>query len=79
MISNFMPINWRTEINLEMYQLLEKQNLTERIENLNGTKTVKEMKSIMETLPSRDGENCDKYIQAKCQSQLTGRGYLRVH
>ena len=67
------------QINLEMYQLLEKQNLTERIENLNGTKTVKEIKSIMETLPSKDGERCDKYIPAKCQSQLTGRGHLRIH
>ena len=59
--------------------IVRKENLTERIENLNGTKTVKEMKSIVETLPSRDGEKCDKYVQAKCQPQLTGRGYLRVH
>lgn len=38
-----------------MYQLLEKQSLTER-KAPRGTKTVKEIESLTKTLPSRDGD-----------------------
>lgn len=71
-----MPIKLKTSINLEKYQLLEKQSLTER-ETPHGTKTIKEMESINETLPSWDGGLGEK--TAESQSQRAGRRHTKVH
>lgn len=45
-----MPIKWKTWINLEKYQLLEKQSLTER-ETPRGPKTMKKWDPLTKPCP----------------------------
>lgn len=66
-----MPINLKTQINLEEYQLLEKQSLTER-EAPHGTKTIKEIEPIMKPY-SQGMDTCDKN-PARCQPQREAGG-----